>query len=105
MPAELIGDWSADAAICGNFTIKKDGYLGTAESEGYGCKLQSISERPSTPSQWTAKFLCSGEDPRPQRLKSLLSLRQFEGSALLVLVEQWKNGSDVQVMRRCKTAQ
>jgi hypothetical protein len=102
MPPELIGQWSpTPGATCEVFTIKKDGYQGMADGEGYGCRLQSIKDRASNHREWTAEFLCSGEDPRPVRLKSLLSLREFEGSALLVVVEESKASTDVLVLRRC----
>jgi hypothetical protein len=83
------------------FTIRPDGYYGTADSEGYSCSLRDIKERPSNNRDWTASFVCSGEGSKPVKLQSLLQLRDFEGSPLLIVVEGSQKNASVVVLRRC----
>jgi hypothetical protein len=107
MPRELIGEWEWDpqrqAAGCGGlFTVRRDGYSGMQDSEGYGCSLIAIKEQVSNNSTWNAKLLCSGEDPRKVKMTATFDLRQFEGKDLLVVAEQWRLGaSTISVLRRC----
>ena len=105
MPRDLIGEWEPQpqAAGCGGlFTVRRDGYSGTQDSEGYGCSLIAIKEQVSNSSTWNAKLLCSGEDPRKVKMTATFNLRQFEGKDLLVVAEQWPRGaSTILVLRRC----
>jgi hypothetical protein len=105
MPRELIGEWEPQpqAAGCGGvFTVKRDGYSGMQDSEGYGCSLVAIKEQVSNNSTWNAKLLCSGEDPRKVKMTATFNLRQFEGKDLLVVAEQGPRGaSTILVLRRC----
>ena len=46
-----------------------------------------IKERLSNNRDWTANFVCTGEGRQEVKQRSLLQLRNFEGSPLLVFVE------------------
>jgi hypothetical protein len=83
MPKELIG-------LCGGLKIDDRGYQGQADSEGYGCRLRSIKYRDI--GKWVGQFSCSGENPKPIRMRVFFELREFEGKRLLVVVEEDTSG-------------
>ena len=100
MPPGFLGQWSPlPAQACGVFRIERDGYFGMADSEGYKCTLRRITTL-GTNQVLKGEFVCRGESNSSASETAIFSMRDFEGSELMVVTEETKRAVDVLVLRQ-----